>query len=216
MGQDLQALDRAGNRLPVAEGRVRWPDSQPREVSVVWDRNGYEQCTKVPVLDRFGRVAGTQLAALSIDEAWLHLESFPMPPDDEDLPPDDAPEGNSSPEAMHSSRVRAAEYPLRRMMQLVENIAEKQTAISKVDWTVWCTRLEQTLAMAVSSDVLSQFRALKLNPLSPLWHVPFRPHYADSVASAEGRLYEQVLARLETAWQVQNFSRFGGETNAPV
>ena len=46
-----------------------------------------------------------------------------------------------------------ASYPVRQMMQLIENIAAKQTAVPKADWTTWCSRFEQCLTQAAGSQV---------------------------------------------------------------
>jgi hypothetical protein len=97
------------------------------------------------------------------------------------------------------------------MMQLVENIAAKQISISKADWVTWCTRLEQCLIQAAGSKVLEEFLNLNLNPLSPLWHCPFRPAFAATSETAEGLRYEGVLKRVETAWNVADLSRFGDQ-----
>jgi hypothetical protein len=97
------------------------------------------------------------------------------------------------------------------MMQLVENIAAKQTSVSKADWATWCTRLEQCLIQAAGSIVLEEFVKLNLNPISPLWHCPFRPAFAATAETADGIRYEIVLKRVETAWNVAGLSRFGDQ-----
>ena len=104
-----------------------------------------------------------------------------------------------------------ANYPVRQMMQLVENIAAKQISVSKADWVTWCTRLEQCLIQAAGSKVLEEFLHLNLNPLSPLWHSPFRPAFASNTETAEGLRYESVLKRVEAAWNVAGLSRFGDQ-----
>jgi hypothetical protein len=97
------------------------------------------------------------------------------------------------------------------MMQLIENIAAKQTSVSKVDWVTWCTRLEQCLTQATGSEVLEEFLKLDLNPLSPLWHSPFRPAFASTGETTEGLRYESVLNRVEAAWKVADLSRIGDQ-----
>ncbi len=104
-----------------------------------------------------------------------------------------------------------ASYPVRQMMQLIENIAAKQISVSKADWVTWCTRLEQCLIQAADSKVLEEFLHLNLNPISPLWHPPFRPTFANNAATAEGLRYESVLKRVEVAWNVAGLSRFGDQ-----
>jgi hypothetical protein len=104
-----------------------------------------------------------------------------------------------------------ANYPVRQMMQLVENIAAKQTSVSEADWVTWCTRLEQCLIQAAGSNVLEEFLKLNLNPLSPLWHSPFRPHFATTAETNEGRRYEETLKRVEAAWNVAGLSKIGDQ-----
>jgi hypothetical protein len=94
-------------------------------------------------------------------------------------------------------------------MTLVENIANKQTAITPADWSSWCSRLEQTLMQAAKSADVLGFDDLKLNPLSPLWEKPFRPSFAETADSAEGARYEKVLRDVEVAWAVDQAERIG-------
>jgi hypothetical protein len=164
----------------------------------------------VPVIDEFGRIAATILPRLDIEEAWGQLANFPMPPEEEELLAEgnpQSPDGSSQ----RGSASHTANYPVRQMMQLIENIAAKQISVSKADWTTWCTRLEQCLIQAAGSKVLEEFLHLSLNPLSPLWHVPFRPAFAINTESSEGLRYESVLKRVEDAWSVAGLRRFGDQ-----
>ena len=62
------------------------------------------------------------------------------------------------------------------------------------------------------SPVLEEFLKLRLNPLSPLWHTPFRPDFARAGATGEGAMYEAALARVEAAWEVSGLVKLGGPT----
>jgi len=161
------------------------------------------------VIDEYGRVAATILPCIDIEEAWNQLANFPMPPNEEDLLADGDAESSHTATQDNSGTSYTANYPVREVMQLVENISAKQTSVSKVDWVAWCTRLEQCLMQAAGSKVIEAFVELKLNPLSPLWHEPFRPDFASTGQTAEGLRYENVLERLETAWKVADLARFG-------
>jgi hypothetical protein len=106
-----------------------------------------------------------------------------------------------------------ARYPVRQMMELVENIATKQTAIDKMDWPLWCLRLEQTLAQAVDSEPVKYFREkLALNPLSPLRHESFLPEFAEDEKSDHWILYEATLTRIECCWGVAVLQPIGGSS----
>jgi hypothetical protein len=193
------------------EQHIWWPDEQPRQVQLRWHADGQQHSALVPVLDEFGRLAGARLASLGIDEAWLQLASFPMPPDEDDLPDGDGPGPTDiSGTPPQSIGTGTGDYPIRQMMQLIENIAVKQTAMPTADWASWCVRLEQSLAQASGSDVLRRFQSFAVNPLSPLWQPPFRSEFAEGSNNAEGSRYEAVLRRIETAWKVNDLERFGG------
>lgn len=161
------------------------------------------------MIDEFGRVAATSMPALDIEEAWSQLANFPMPPDEEELLADgNLGVGNGVATPIFEASA-AANYPVRQMMQLVENIAAKQISVTKADWVLWCTRLEQCLIQATGSPVIDEFLKLSLNPLSPLWHGQFRPDFAIDPETLEGLRYEDVLKRIETAWNVAHLTRFG-------
>jgi hypothetical protein len=168
------------------------------------------------VLDEFGRFAATALPHLEIEEAWGQLDNFPLPPDEEEL----CPNGDAEPVDPVAQQAIGGpfipRYPVRQMMELVENIAAKQVSVSQTDWTMWCTRLEQCLSQAAGNIVLEEFVRLQLNPLSPLWHPPFRPDFAQSADTPEGFRYEAALKRVETAWYVDNFSPIGNEHEAGI
>jgi hypothetical protein len=186
----------------------RWPGTRPRQVRVRWSVGAQEKQVWVPVIDEFGRIAATILPRLDIEEAWGQLANFPMPPEEEELLADGNTQFTDANTQQGSASLKAT-YPVRQMMQLVENIAAKQISVSKADWTTWCTRLEQCLIQAAGSKVLEEFLHLNLNPLSPLWHSPFRPAFASNTDTAEGLRYESVLKRVEVAWNVTGLGRFG-------
>jgi hypothetical protein len=203
-------LDEAGDACiqePI-EG-FPWRGPRPREIQVRWCVGGQERRAWVPVIDEFGRVAATILPPIDIDEAWNQLADFPMPPAEEELLADTETESVDDAGQGDSGVSLAASYPVRQMMQLVENIAAKQTSVSKVDWATWCTRLEQCLTQAAGSKVLEEFLKLDINPLSPLWHCSFRPAFATTGETEEGLRYEGVLQRVETSWKVAGLTRLG-------
>ena len=210
--ESFDLLDAAGDachRDPIKG--FPWRGPRPRQVQLRWCIGGQERLAWVPVIDEFGRIAATILPRIDIEEAWNQLANFPMPPDEEELLADGDAESTDDASQESSGASLTASYPVRQMMQLVENIAAKQTSVSKADWVTWCTRLEQCLVQAAGSNVLEQFLELNLNPLSPLWHRPFRPAFAATGETAEGLRYESVLKRVETAWNVAGLSRFGDQ-----
>jgi hypothetical protein len=187
-----------------------WPGTRPRQVRVRWSVGTQEKQAWVPVIDEFGRIAATILPRLDIEEAWGQLANFPMPPEEEELLADGNTQFTDGSTQQDSASLTAT-YPVRQMMQLVENIAAKQISVSKADWTTWCTRLEQCLTQAAGSKILEEFLHLNLNPLSPLWHSPFRPAFAGTTDTVEGLRYESVLKRVEAAWNVAGLDRFGDQ-----
>lgn len=217
--QAFEVLDNAGGRHRAdANKRIAWTDQRPLDVTLAWRQvggdstNSEEHLATVPVLDENGRISGTPLRKQGLDEAWWQLENFPLPPEEEDI--DDSGEtlphdGQGAVANLASAQGAASSYPIRQMMVLIENIADKQTRVLPLDWAAWCKRLEQSLKQTVDCPVLQAFKELQLNPLSPLWQAPFRPDFADSADSAEGQLYEAMLQRLEQAWNVQSLTPFG-------
>lgn len=205
MSTNFCVIDNAGSELIAdATGRFCWRLARPRQVQVRW-KDGADtlQCA-VPVVDSFGRFAAQELVPIDIDQAWSQLSAFPMAPDDEDLPPDDE-QGNChvlGSEHSKAAKAAPAMYPLRRMMEFIENIAAKQTAVSQADWSAWCVRLEQCLVQSRESSALKSVCDLGLNPLSPLWMPPFRPAFAETDETEEGRRYEEALKKIEAHWNV--------------
>ena len=191
------------------EQRFVWVESPPRIVQVRWQEGDQTRLAWVPVIDSFGRIAATTLRRIDLDEAWSQLDHFPMPPPEDELVTEADEEADSDGLEQRASRSQTASYPIRQMMQLIENIAAKQTAVSQNDWTMWCTRLEQCLTMASKNPILNEFKKLGLNPLTPLREEPFRPRFAENDDSAEGKRYCDVLSRIELAWKVKELSPIG-------
>lgn len=97
------------------------------------------------------------------------------------------------------------------MMEFIENIAARQTALDVRDWPLWCARLEQTLTQAKDSVPVAFFReTLVLNPLHALVQPPFRPAFAESSATEEGKRYEDTLRRIGESWRVADRGKLGG------
>jgi len=195
------------------EQRFVWVESPPRIVQVQWTEGDQTRLAWVPVIDHFGRIAATTLRRIDLDEAWSQLDHFPMPPPEEELVSEADDGTDSDGVEQRASRSQTADYPIRQMMQLIENIAAKQTAVSQNDWIMWCTRLEQCLTMASKNLPLEEFKKLELNPLSPLREIPFRPAFAENDQTKEGLHYENVLARIEVSWKVGGLNRIGSTHN---
>lgn len=208
---EFELLDLSGNACVLDDTQgFYWPSKRPRQVTVRWQEHGQNQQADVPVIDEFGRVAATTLPALDIQAAWWQLAEFPSPT--EDAPPEsdgseDADDAASGDGAL-GTKVQGP-YPIRQLMELIENIADKQTHLEQTDWPAWCIRLEQSLAQAADAEVLEHIRHMGLNPLSPLWHPPFRPDFALNASTPEGRRYEDVVGRVERIWQVSDLKRIG-------
>jgi len=177
---------------------------QPREVLIRWEE---KQEALIPVVDQYGRIAATALTPIDIEEAWWRLADFPMFAEDtEDGENGEFHENESGSEAAWHAAT-APNYPIRAMMELIENIAAKQTMIDERDWLFWCDRLEQTLIRAGESAPVKYFRdELELNPLSPLRHPPFRPSFAKNDSTDFGKNYTQSLDRIEQKWKIHELT----------
>jgi hypothetical protein len=194
----------------LADGSFSWPGKRPRQVTVAWPTEGNARTASVPVIDRYGRYCAADLPALDLEEAWIQLANFPMPPDDEELAGGDsvgAIDGVLA-DGLALATPRSA-YPVRRMMSLVEDIAAKQVAIPEPDWAMWCNRLEQVLTQAKDSAAVRAFQSIALNPLHPLFAPAFRPAFAATAQTQQGARYEAALNAAIAAWQLENCRKLG-------
>jgi hypothetical protein len=204
----LDLNGRSCERLP--DGGFAWPSKRPRQVTVAWPSEGNERTASVPVIDRYGRYCAADLPALDLEEAWIQLANFPMPPEDEELPGGDSVGAIDGILADGVTLATApSAYPIRRMMILVEDIAAKQVAIAEPDWTTWCNRLEQVLTQAKDSAVVRAFQSIELNPLHPLFAPAFRPAFATTAQAQAGARYEAALKAAIAAWQLENYAKLG-------
>ena len=212
----FEVLDAIRGPCPRADARFRWSGARPREVVIRWSAaDGISRECPVPVVDELGRIAGTPLPALDLTDAWWQLADFPLPPASAGEEPGEDDDANNGPQngtdsPVGSGAARPCLYPIRQMMEFVENIAAKQCTISEPDWHAWCARLEQTLRQAGGTPVIAAFVALGLNPLSPLRAAPFHPHFAESTATGPGKDYEALLDRIETIWGIVGLTPIGG------
>ena len=210
-GEAFDVLSAAGSACHRrTDGGFSWSDRRPLVVTVRWEIKGKATTATVPVLDKFGRFAATVQPQKELDEAGWLLDSFPMPPDDDELK--DGDRGDGSPQTNEGSTTSksVAIYPIREMMQFIEQVAAKQTSLYKSDWSAWCVRLEQCLEQAADSRVVKAFLPLELNPLSVLFAAPFRPEFAESQDTDEGQRYEALLHRVEVKWRVASLRKIGG------
>lgn len=207
-----EVIDPFGEACPRRGAGFLWPGDRPREVTIRWEvGDGSERQGLVPVVDELGRVAGTPLPELSLEAARWQLAEFPSPPVSEDEPSSDPPsavdEGGAPGPGSGSGATGG--YAIRDMMGLVESLAERQVQVAASDWPAWCARVEQTLYQAGKDPAVEAFVRMGINPLQPLHAPPFRPDYAESADSPEGRDYEAMLGRVEQAWGVVGLEPFG-------
>lgn len=195
-----------------ATGRIRWNGTRPVQVGVRWRVDGTEFIAQVPVIDEQGGIGTVPARPLGLDEVGWELFNFPAGPgDDEPEPPggpDEPPEDPVN-KKRASRRPGSLQYPIRMMMQQLDSIAAIQCSVNALDWRMWCHRLEQVLCRAAGSADVAAFRALGIDPLSALWAPAFRPVYAETDQTEEGRRYEETLARIALAWQVTGLASLG-------
>ncbi len=181
-----------------SKGNYLWLTGQPSAVLVRWGPNNEFEAL-VPVMDRFGRIGGRELSSMNLEEAWSQLDGYPNPVWEEDS--EDDVDGLITEEVSQetSQLIRRTEsYPIRKMMEFIEKIAEKNTAISESDWKYWCNRLEQSLVYTKDSEEYELFRQMNLNPFSVLRNEAFRPDYAvdsSTPAGDQARTRRSVSAR---------------------
>ena len=208
---DYQVVNLSGSACGFESGHgFRWSTGRPREVEVQWQLEGKRCSARVAVIDEMGRVAATEMPQLGLEQAWMQLLAFPEQPEDEELDPDNEKSGTGGGKGKRPVTGSSchSDYPIRLMMELIENIASKQTAISETEWPRWCTRLEQILTQAADCDVVGYFRTLELNPLSPLKAEPFRPDFTLDITE-ESKRYEAILDRVAERWGVAGMASLG-------
>lgn len=209
---DWCILKNDGEVIPASASRMfDWPGERPRQVRIAWPADTRLHHADVPVLDELGRLAASKLNSLEIEEAVWQLMSFPMLPAEDRASEDPEDDGSDESGASGSGSAvsRMPEQPIRKMMFLIEEIAARQTEVAKADWLAWCARLEQTLHQMADDPNLLAFKDIGLNPLSPLWHAPFRPLYAENGTTNEGCHYESMLTRITSKWGVSELKNLG-------
>lgn len=209
----FEVLDGAGDSCVMLDGDFLWRGERPRQVKVRWTgESGTRHENLLPVLDEFGRVAATGLSSLDLDEVAWQLAQFPSTPDDEGVDREGTPDDPVTGVQQQLPRTvpMSADYAIRQMMELVENIAARQTAVVEADWFAWCNRLEQTLIRASNSVGVETFIELGINPVSPLRAVPFRPTFAETDNSEAGERYLEALRRIAKAWRVDGLKGIEG------
>lgn len=189
-----------------------WVGAQPREVRLRWRVGAERREAVIPVLDAWARVGAIPLPSVDLEEAWWLLASFPGVCENADVlvAEIDREWERHGDQSEGPVITQGGIYPIRAAMTLVENIAAKQTQLSQVDWAAWCVRLEQVLTQAADDGAIAVFSRMGVNPLSPLWHRPFRPDFAETSETPEGTGYEAALGRLERAWKLEKLARIGG------
>ncbi|MBI9080806.1 MAG: hypothetical protein JEY79_13840 [Pseudodesulfovibrio sp.] len=213
--RNMEVLDRDGEPCPKADAHTfQWLHERPRMVTLSWPDEDNPCQSDIPLVDEFGRLAATALPQLGLSEAWSILANFPMPPDGlepedlQDQPQSEETTANSC-DASPQDAGYGADYPVRKMMQLVESIAEKQTAIDQPDWSAWCNRLEQCLTQVGETTTVSLFKKLEVDPLSPLAYPSFRPEYAETADTLEGKRYEAILRKIKKRWNMVRVTGIG-------
>jgi len=189
-------------------GNWLWGNEQPAVVEVRWGPQLQFSCF-VPVIDTDGRIAAKPLMPINLEEAWWQLNCFPAFNEEEEIYNEEQ-QGEEAEfinlEGNHTT-IKPSSYPIRKMMDLVEKIADKQITVLKKDWKIWCNRLKQTLLQTMGSDEYKLFFEMNINPLSPLKEKSFRPVYAEDSSTVEGKYYEMILDQVETALNIKDLSK---------
>ncbi|MFC0180229.1 hypothetical protein [Thorsellia kenyensis] len=192
-----------------------WEGEQPTTVWISWQKDRVEMKANIPIIDDSGRVAGTSLKDLTIEEAELQLLSFPhflandtfKYADNEKEAKDDndsfdGEEDSSNYPSNIAIFSKQSNYHIRKIMSLIESIAIQQTRISAYNWDVWCARLEQTLKQMSTSECVDFFiNKMKINPLTALYRDEFKPDFLN-YNEAKNTKYEEMLERIQKAWNI--------------
>jgi hypothetical protein len=197
-----------GARIPLdaATGAYPWPGPPAAEVEVAWTWGASERRAWLPILDLFGRLAGRALRPLTFDDLEDELGNFPAPAEvEEEETEEDGPNGGES--TSDSTTPKASTYPIRQIMQAIELVASRQTALVATDWPGWCARVEQALVRMKDTPTVGQVRALGVNPLAALRRPEFLPDLPEGDDSFG--IYDEMLRRVEAAWGFSALARLG-------
>lgn len=207
--EPFDVLDVSGVPCAKAQDRFEWRGARPRVVVVRWRMHIEDRLAEIPVVDEFGRIAATPLSALELDEAWWRLANFPLPAAADDAASEEAGVDGAFVPRPCATVCAQGTYAVREMMAFIEQLAERQTEIAEPDWSAWCCRLEQTLALLADSEGVRTFRELCLNPLHALRVACFRPPFAETGETPQGLRYESVLDSIEQKWAVVGLCPIG-------
>lgn len=195
-----------------ATARIRWQGARPAQVGLRWVVDGRLHDAQVPVIDEQGGIASALARPLTLEEAGWELWSFPRRPGEDDPTTIDCPGvPQTAPHGSLGAQTRQGplEYPIRILMQHLDMVADKCCGVDPLDWRIWCNRIEQVLCRVADSAEVAAFRELGINPLSALLAPAFRPAYAETSKSSEGKRYEETIARIAAAWKVNGLAPLG-------
>lgn len=203
---DVELLGLDGEPCDWSDSGWIWLWATPLDVEI----RAEDGQARVPVLDATGRVGGGPLIPLEFDEALPLLQSFPDPPEADELGDDDGQDqsietspGFAAGQLLARKRGRDAS-PVRQMTSLLETIAVLQCSLSPTAWLAWTVRLEQTLVRVADSPVVEAFRELELDPLPVLTRPAFLPPQALESETLES--YAALLKRVREAWGVDDLA----------
>ncbi|PWW03824.1 hypothetical protein DFR52_101512 [Hoeflea marina] len=208
-------------------GRFPWDGEQPAYVGTrPIDQDDSASVVLVPVLDRYGRLAARRLDPIDLEQAIELLAGFPAVPEEgdtrgaEDTP---APPDTNILAAASRRSMPDARYAIRRTMQLIEAIAQRQTMVPGADWTRWTQRLqcvltqlgslpqhggngeERAASKGMTRGILVEaLLPLEINPLSCLRERPFLPDHVKR-GSTEFLALDEALRAVEANWGVTEF-----------
>lgn len=213
---DLAVIGLDGIALPRnAAGHFPWPGEQPAFAGVARD----ERVVHVPVLDGHGRLAARALEPIDLEEAIDKLRSFPLVPETDRKDEGEPLSGTYLNDRLPRAGQMETRYVIRRSMDLLETIAQRQTDLPKQDWMSWTRRLHCILLQLGSLPGAAETRAsalvegllpFALNPLSCLLEPEFLPDYV-TPDSLERTALGHVLADVANNWGVAGFEGFYGE-----
>jgi hypothetical protein len=190
----------------ISPHEVAWLGAPQPSVVVQWNADGQQLRCSIPVIDSAGRIAAVELPKLDLETAWWQLAQFPQPPAEEDSGAG-ARDFDAGAALAATVRPSSVDSVIRTMMRLIENIADKQSALAETDWDAWCISLEQTLRQAAQCPVVDAFaQRLALNPLAVLRDVGCLPVFARTGASAALARYLLVLDAVEVCWGVNGLA----------
>lgn len=188
---DIEVLGPEGHPISTP---CAWPGEAPAFVTLV------KSCWRVPVVANDALVV-PRPRDMTVEDVLAGLGSFPEPVERDMSGDGEAGAEAEIEESNQRPKTEAANYALRRMMELLVRLSEVQSRIDRRDWPRWCRELRDNLTAITEQEqpMLGFFREAGTNPLPALLGRRMLPKGGDRSA------LDQALRQVAEHWGLSGF-----------